>query len=193
MHTKPIATISIILLFIAMTFVAPIFDTSIYGVNGHPTDWMSFMPSSPFRHMGIGWISSPFIHLSLEHLAVNLFFFIPIAMMIERKKSATYLGFLFLVIHFQVLMALVLIDQFYSLEDKGFLGSSHIVIGLYSFWFLHNKRYGLFTVTLTVLVSGLWQSQSPLTTLAHGLGFLIGIVTLIFSHFIAVTRFKRSN
>ncbi|GEM_PF-1386128 len=193
MNMKPIATISLSLLIIAFTFTAPLFDTSIYSLNGHPTQWMSFMPSSPFRSMGLTLISSPFIHLNFEHLLVNLFFLIPIGMMIERKKSKFYLASLFLIVHLQVLLFLVLIDTFYPFQTKSFLGCSHIVIGLYSFWFLKNKRYGSLLIAVIILIAGLWQTQSPLTILAHGLGLLGGLLILFFERLTRVNSIKSSN
>lgn len=193
MNKQPIATISLSLLIIAITTLAPLLDTSIYALNEHPTMWMSFMPSTPLRYMGLTFVSSPFIHLNLEHLAVNLFFFIPIGMMVERKKTRGYLLLLYTVIHLLVLLSLAFIDNFYSFQMKSFLGSSHIVIGLYSYWFIKNRKFGSLLMTIIILIAGLWQTQSPLTILAHGLGFFAGVVALFTQRLTRLKNVKSSH
>ena len=45
---------------------------------------------------------------------------------------------------FQVIpniLSLIVIDSFYTFQAKAFLGYSHIVIGIYTFWFVKNKKY----------------------------------------------------
>lgn len=178
MKNKLNATISFLLLSFAITFMAPIFDSSFYGFNGHPIEWMSFLPTSPLRHAGISILFSPFLHLNTQHLLTNLFFFTPIAMMMERKRSGLFLALHFFLIHFQVLLLLVLVNVFYPLEGKAFLGSSHIIIGLYSLWSVANKKFAMMSFALLILVIGMWQGQGALTLLAHALGLLVGIETL---------------
>jgi membrane associated rhomboid family serine protease len=193
MKTRPLATISFILLSIIITFMAPIFDSSIYGVNGHPTEWLSFLPSSPFRRMGLSLIFSPFLHINFQHLLTNMVFFTPVAMMMERKRSGVFLALNFFAIHFQVLLLLVVVNLFFPLYGKAFLGSSHVIIGLYSFWSLTNKKYGMLFFAFLILAVGLWQTQSPLTLLAHGLGFMVGIELLLLGRFWGKFGPKSSN
>jgi membrane associated rhomboid family serine protease len=173
--------------------MAPIFDSSIYGVNGHPTEWLSFLPSSPFRRMGLSLIFSPFLHINFQHLLTNMVFFTPVAMMMERKRSGVFLALNFFAIHFQVLLLLVVVNLFFPLYGKAFLGSSHVIIGLYSFWSLTNKKYGMLFFAFLILAVGLWQTQSPLTLLAHGLGFMVGIELLLLGRFWGKFGPKSSN
>ncbi|WP_372655710.1 rhomboid family intramembrane serine protease [Halobacteriovorax sp.] len=193
MKKRPIATTSLTLIALAITSMAPLFDTSVYSLNEHPTQWMSFMPSTPFRYMGLTFISSPFIHLNLEHFFVNTLFLLPIGMIIERKKTWTYLAVLFLLVHFQTLLSLIVIDSFYTFQAKAFLGYSHIVIGIYTFWFVKNKKYGSLTLAILILIAGLWQTQSPLTILAHVLGLAAGIVILILERLTRVSSINSSD
>lgn len=173
--------------------MAPIFDYSVYGVNGHPTVWLSFSPDSPLRHGGLSWIVSPFLHLHFEHLITNMTLFVPVAMMMERKKSGKFLLLKFLSIHTLVLLALMFVSPFYPLSGKAFLGSSHVVIGLYCYWGLANKKYSMTVLALVILGIGLWQSQSPLTLLAHVLGFLIGFGILVTGSLWDKIRAKGTN
>lgn len=161
---------------IVITFGAPAFDSSLYGVNGHPVEWLSFSPGSPFRHLGLSLLLSPFIHLNALHLFTNLAFFLPVALMIERKRSGPILALYFFSIHFMVLLTLVGIENLFSLEGKAFLGSSHIIVGLYGFWSIANKKYGMLFVALVMIAAGLWENQSPFTLLAHGLGLIGGLL-----------------
>ena len=124
MNKKPIATISFILLSIAGFFIAPIFDYSVYGVNGHPNEWLSFLPNSPLRNMGLSLIFSPFLHINFAHVMSNLIFFIPVAMMMERQKSGIILTINFCLIHFQVLFLLFLLGLIAPIGDKAFLNVS---------------------------------------------------------------------
>jgi membrane associated rhomboid family serine protease len=193
MTKKPIATISLILTSIITTIAAPIFDYSIYGINGHPTQWLSFMPSAPFRHYGMGILGSPFIHLSLEHLATNMILFIPIGMMIERKKSGSFLFYKFGLIHVLVLSALLIIQVGFSFEGKSFLGSSHIVLGLYCYWSLTNKNYFLLFWTILLIVLGLWQSQGLETLMSHLTGMFVGCLLFAIGKLGSKLRLKSSN
>lgn len=193
MKNRPIATISFVLFSVLVTFVAPIFDSSLYGVNGHPSEWLSFMPSMPFRHMGLSLILSPFLHLNFQHLVTNTILFIPVAMMVERKNSGRNLALNFFLIHFQVLFFLIFVTLFYPLEGKAFLGSSHVIIGLYSFWSITNKKYNLLYFSILILAVGLWQDQSHLTTLVHVLGLLTGLELSVFCRLRSKLRSKSTN
>jgi len=193
MNHRPVATISIILISFAVTLMAPIFDSSVYGVNGHPTEWLSFLPSEPFRHMGLSLVVSPFLHINFQHLITNMIFLAPVAMMMERKKSGFFLILHFFLIHSQVLLLLVMVNFLFPIDGKAFLGSSHVILGLYTFWSLANKKYGMLFFALLVLSVGLWQSQSPLTLLAHALGFIVGIEILLLGRLRDKLRSKSSH
>lgn len=177
MNNRPVATISLILMSIAVTLAAPAFDSSFYGFNGHPAEWLSFSPAAPFRHMGMGLIFSPFLHIHFWHLLTNIVVLTPIALMMERKKSGLYLVLQFIVIHLQVLFMLTLIHSVFSMEGKAFVGSSHVVAGLYTFWSLDRKNYRLLILPLSVIAIGLWDSNT-LSLIAHALGCLAGLVLL---------------
>lgn len=178
MKHRPITTITFFLLSLAVTLIAPTFDSSFYGVNGHPTEWLSFMPGAPLRHMGLSLIFSPLLHINVWHLITSLIVLAPVALMMERKKSGFFLALNFCLIHFQVLLFLVWINMFYPMEGKAFLGSSHVVIGLYTFWSLANKKYGMLSIPLIAISIDLWNSNS-LTLLAHTLGFVVGVEILL--------------
>lgn len=193
MNHRPLATISFILISFAVTLMAPIFDSSVYGVNGHPTEWLSFLPNDPFRHMGLSLVVSPFLHINFQHLISNLFFFAPVAMMMERKKSGFFLILHFFLIHSQVLLLLVMVNFLFPIGGKAFLGSSHVIIGLYTYWSLASKKYGMLFFALLILGVGLWQSQSPLTLLAHALGFIVGVEILLLGRLRDKLRSKSSN
>ncbi len=193
MNHRPAATISLILISVAVTLMAPIFDYSVYGVNGHPTEWLSFLPGDPFRHNGFSLVVSPFLHINFQHLLTNLIFFAPVAMMMERKKSGFFLALNCFLVHSQVLLLLVMVNHLFSLDGKAFLGSSHVIIGLYTYWSLANKKYGMLFFALLILGVGLWQSQSPLTLLAHTLGFIVGVEILLLGRLRDKLRSKSSH
>lgn len=193
MKNRPITTICFIAVTFLVTFVAPIFDSSLYGVQGHPTEWLSFLPNAPLRHLGASLLFSPFIHVNFEHLMINLFFFVPMAMIIERKRSGTFLLFSVSLIHFQVLLALFVLSSIFPLEGKAFLGLSHIIVGLFSFWSLTNKKYGLLFLALLIIGVGQWQSQNELTLLAHGLGLVFGVELFFLGRFQNKQRLHGTN
>jgi membrane associated rhomboid family serine protease len=192
MNHTPVVTITFILISFATTVMAPIFDSSIYGVNGHPTEWLSFLPSSPMRHMGMSIICSPFLHINFLHIVTNMIVFIPIAMMMERKKTGLFLIVNFFFIHFQVLLLLFLINLWLPLEGKAFLGSSHVIIGLYTFWSLANNTYGMLFGPLLVIGIGLWDINY-LSLLAHALGLIVGVELLFLGRLCDKLRTKSSN
>lgn len=174
MKYRPLATITLVLASFLVTFIAPIFDYSFYGENGHPTEWLSFLPSAPLRQAGLTLLFSPFLHINLTHFLTNMFFFLPVAMMVERKKSGMKLFLFFIMIHLETLLLLFITNAFIPLEGKAFLGSSHIVMGLYTYWALNQKKYGMMLIPLLVLSIGMWNSHG-LTLLAHMLGFIVGV------------------
>ncbi|MGE3609493.1 MAG: hypothetical protein AB7I27_07895 [Bacteriovoracaceae bacterium] len=193
MKNKPVATISILILTVLITWIAPIFDSSLYGVNGHPTEWLSFYPAHPLNHFGAGLFASPFLHLNGQHLFTNLILFFPLAMVIERKESALFLLKFFILFHFQILLMLICLNEVIPLEGKYFLGSSHIILAFYSFWGLSQKKWFLLGFSLLALMIGYWQGQSHLTTWAHAIGIFVGIETLFLSSFWNKIRPKRSH
>ncbi len=85
-----------------------------------------------------------------------------------------------------------MVNYFVPLDGKAFLGSSHVVIGLYTYWSLANKKYGMLFFALLMLSVGLWQSQSPLTLLAHALGFMVGVEILLLGRLRDKLRTKSS-
>lgn len=182
MNNRPVATITLILMSIAVTIAAPAFDSSFYGFNGHPAEWLSFSPEAPFRHMGMGLIFSPFLHIHFWHLVTNIVVLIPVALMMERKKSGLYLVLEFIAIHLQVLIMLVLLHSVFPMEGKAFVGNSHVVAGLYTFWSLNRKKFRLLILPLSVIAIGLWDSNS-LSLIAHILGCLAGIVLYLLTVF----------
>jgi len=192
MSYRPVATIIIILISFAVTFMAPVFDTSVYGINGHPTEWLSFLPSTPWRHKQLSLFFSPFLHINFLHFINNMVMFTPIAMIIERKKSGFFLILTFFSIHFHVLLLLVLINVLSPMGNKTFLGSSHVIIGLYTFWSLSNKKYSMLFWPLLVIAIGLWDGHS-LSLLAHVLGFIVGVEHLLIGRLCNKFCPKRSN
>lgn len=193
MKNRPLASLALLALAVLVTFVAPIFDSSLFGVKGHPTEWLSFLPNAPFRLGGLTLFFSPFIHLNPEHLFTNLVMLVPISLMIERKRSAAFLIACFFIIHCQVLLYLWAISFFDAWEGKAFLGMSHVIVGLFSFWSLTNKKAGLFILALLVLGLGQWQAPNTLTFLAHFLGILTGIELFFLSSLYHRTRTKSAN
>ncbi len=181
MQKKPWASIILVLLTMIVTFMAPVFDTSVYSVNGHPTEWLSFLPESPFRHYGSGIFLSSLLHMNATHLFTNLFFFTPLALMMERKTSGGYLILKFCALHLLVLLGLVLTHILFPLQGKGFIGMSHLVVGLYAYWGITQKKYGFLFFALAMIGIGLWLDQSPLTHLAHSLGLASGLCLVFLS------------
>jgi membrane associated rhomboid family serine protease len=176
MKTRPLATILLIALSLLITFISPAFDTSVYGVNGNPLQWWGFMPAHPLRQYGLTLIISPFLHLNFAHLLINCILLVPVGLMIERKLNGIKLMIYFLGIHFFTLILLVVASTLMSLGQASFLGISHIVVGLYAYWGLVNRKFGLLIFTIGVLVAGYWQNQNPLTILAHGMGIVSGFI-----------------
>lgn len=176
MKTRPYATISLIVLSVIVTFIAPAFDSSIYGVNGSPLQWWSFMPAQPFRQLGLTLLLAPFLHLNTEHLLINTILLVPVGLMIERKQSAKHLAITFLSIHLLTMVLLIISSTFGNLSNAYFLGMSHIVAGLYSYWALVNRKFSLLIFAAGILIAGFWKNQNPLTLLAHGLGIASGVI-----------------
>lgn len=193
MKYRPLITILLVLTSIVVTLGAPAFDSSLYGVNGHPVEWLSFSPGLPFRHLGLSLFLSPFIHLNTLHLFTNLAFLIPMALMMERKRSGRFLAMFFFSIHFVVMLTLVGIENLFPSGGNAFLGSSHVVVGLYSYWSLSQKRYGLLFFTLLIIAAGLWENQNPLTLLAHTLGLFSGILLFVLGRLWCKIRAKSTN
>lgn len=176
MKTRPYATITLILLSLIVTLIAPAFDSSIYGVNGSPLQWWSFMPTDPFRQFGLTLLLAPFLHINFEHLLINTILLVPVGLMIERKLSAKHLVLSFLGIHLLAMMLLIASSIFINLSTASFLGTSHIVVGLYAYWAILNRKFSLLIFAAGVLIAGFWQNQNPLTILAHGLGIASGVI-----------------
>ena len=192
MKQRPLITISLILISLVITLMAPIFDNSIYGFNHHPTEWLSFSPNAPLRHWGLSLIFSPFLHMNFVHVLTNMIFFIPVGMMIERKESGRFLAVSFVLLHALVLLLLVMVNLFFSLEGKAFLGTSHVVIGLYTFWSLKTKNFALLFWPLFIIGWGLWEPQ-PMILLAHTLGLFAGIKLFFWSRLWDKFRSQRSH
>lgn len=132
------------------------------------------MPEAPFRAYGLTLLFSPFIHLGLQHLLTNFILLVPVAMMIERKKSSSFLLSLFFILHFTILSLLVLFHQLRPISGLAFLGMSHVIIALITYWALITRRYGMLMFAVFILAMGWWQAQSSMTLLAHTLGLLVG-------------------
>lgn len=174
MNSRPLTTIAFLVLSFGITIGASVFDSSLFGHDGHPTLWLSFMPEDPFRLYGLSIIFSPFLHLGLQHLITNFILLVPVAMMIERKKSGPFLAGLFVTLHLIILATMILLHQFKSMTGAGFLGMSHVIIALITYWSLSTKRYGMLMFAAFILAMGWWQSQSSLTILAHAIGLIVG-------------------
>ena len=182
MNNRHFFTLFFIILTLAINLLIPVFDDSLFGVQGHPTQWLSFMPAEPLRLFGGSLVLSPFLHLDFKHLLINMVFFIPLAMIIERKKSGRFLALSFLVIHVEVLLLLIVTHFFWSLEGKAFLGLSHIIMGLFSYWALINKKYILLVLVSVVITISQWQTENPLTLIAHASGLVAGVELFILGH-----------
>ncbi len=181
MKQRPLVTIGLILFCLLVTLMIPTLDTSIYGFNGDPLSWLSFSPTDPWRIWGLSILLSPFVHLNLWHLFTNLIFLVPLALIIERRRSPAQLVIILVCIHLAGLLCLLALGAGIPLEGKLFLGSSQVLAGLYTFWALEEKKFAYLLIPGGILLSGLWQGQDQLTILAHGAG-VIGGVLLIFSN-----------
>jgi membrane associated rhomboid family serine protease len=186
MKQRPYATLGLILASLVVTATAAIFDGSIYGVESHATDWLSFSPAQPFRQFGLSWLLSAFLHLNINHLVTNLVILIPVALMIERKEKASHLVAISTLIHLMVLISLIIWQFFSTLQGKSFLGSSHLILGLYAYWSLYQRRWNLMILPTGVIIWELWQNQSSLIILAHILGISSGLI-------LAKFRLQRSH
>ncbi len=182
MNKRPFITLSFIVFTIAINFLIPTFDNSLYGVEGHPAKWLSFMPAEPLRSWGGSLILSPFLHLNLKHLFINLIFFVPLGMMIERKNSGPHLALCILIIHVEVLLLLIITHFFWALDGKAFLGLSHIIMGLFSYWAIMQKKYFMLVLVSAVITYSQWQTENPLTLIAHGLGLVAGFELFVLGH-----------
>lgn len=176
---RPISTIILSLLCCVITLGVGIFDSSLYSFDGSPLIWLSFMPESPLRAYGLSLIFSPFLHLNMQHLLTNLFFFIPISMMIEKKKGSFHVTSLFFAHHFLVLIFLTLGHFYFNFEGAGFLGISHILMGLITYWSVRNRHYWPLLVPALFLSVGAFQGQAALTLLAHTFGVIAGLALFI--------------
>lgn len=143
--------------------------------------------------MGLSLLLSAFIHINTAHLLTNLAFFLPIAMMVERQRSGLFLAGAWFFIHFLVLLTLTGIAVLFPLGGNSFLGSSHIIVGLYGFWSLERKKYGLLFFALLIISAGLWENQSPFTLVAHFLGLLGGLLLFAIGHLRNKSRLKSAN
>lgn len=192
MKNRPVVTITFILMTLLTTFLSPVFDSSVYGINGHPAEWLSFLPTTPFRHYGLGLFFSPFIHLDAAHLFMNLIFFVPVAMMIERKeeKSLTYI---FFIVHFFALSMLFVAAQISPMNQKAFLGMSHIIMGLYFFEALKTKSKGLLFFALCLSGLSFWFTGDAYRNLSHFSGAAAGIILFGLYHFWNKLRLKTSH
>jgi membrane associated rhomboid family serine protease len=176
---RPISTITLSLLSCLITIGVGLFDSSLYSFDGSPLIWLSFMPESPLRAYGLSLIFSPFLHLNMQHLLTNLFFFIPISMMIEKKRGSLQVFSLFFVHHFLVLILLTLGHFYFNFGGAGFLGMSHILMGLITYWSFTNRHYWPLLVPALFLLVGTYQDQASLTLLAHIFGVIAGLVLFI--------------
>jgi membrane associated rhomboid family serine protease len=178
MKPYPFGTLSLLILAILVTAGVSIFDQSIYGVESHALGWLGFTPSAPWRYFGLSWILSGLMHQDFSHLITNLIILIPVAMIIERKLGSSSLVAISIFLHVMVLVSLILCHQFYSLENKSFLGTSHLAMGLYVFWGIHQKKWGLLILPAGVLIWGLWVNQGPQIMLAHLMGVGAGVLVV---------------
>ncbi|MBY0515978.1 MAG: rhomboid family intramembrane serine protease [Bacteriovoracaceae bacterium] len=188
MQRKPITTILFILACILFTVACEILNNSIYGIDENVIKLLSFNPTHPLTHFGLGFFCSIFIHINLAHIATNLFFIVPICLMIERKKSSLYLFILIVLLHFITLLTLSLASGLLFTKEMYFVGTSHVVIALYTFWSLSQKRFSLFLIPALVLIIGFWQGQSHLTHLAHFLGMLSALLIATCDFFLIKKR-----
>lgn len=176
---RPAFTILFVLITVLFTYGISILDTSLYGVQGSPLEWLAFKPIEFNQLFTLSALASPFVHLSTQHLLMNLLLFVPVSMMIERAQGIKFLLALILFIHFQVYLLLIVCHYWINLSGFAFLGLSHIVLGLYGFWALYRKNIGLTVLALAIIIIGKWQGQDNLTLLAHILGYMIGVELFI--------------
>ena len=173
--TRPYLTIFILFCCLIITYGIGALDTSLYGVQGSALNWLSFRPDSFKNLLSLSLVISPFLHLNTTHIVMNFFLFIPISMVIERSYGPKQLALLFVSIHVQVLLFLLLSHYWISLEGKSFLGLSHIILGLFGYWALSKKNVYMTFFALSIIALGKWQGQDNLTLLAHVLGYLVGV------------------
>ncbi len=181
MKQRPWVTIALIILCLLVTLLIPALDTSIYGFSGDPLSWLSFSPTDPFRFWGLSILLSPFVHLNFSHLFTNLIFLVPLALIIERRRSPGQLAMVLGFLHIAGLLCLLLLGAAIALNGKMFLGSSQVLAGLYTFWALGEKKFAFFLIPAGIIVSGLWQGQDQLTILAHGAGVVSGMMLVLVS------------
>jgi membrane associated rhomboid family serine protease len=179
MKQRPLVTIVLILLCLLVTFLIPALDSSIYGFNGHPTYWLSFSPADPLRVRGLAIILSPFIHLDAAHLLVNLVLLVPLALVVERRRSGARLLFVLMLLHLGTLLGLTGLAALVPIGAKAFLGSSHVVTGLYTYWGLGEEKYAYLYVPIGALVLGAGQGQDQLTIFAHAVALAPAVLLVL--------------
>lgn len=189
MKFRPYASLVLIFSCLFVTILSQAFNTTLYSFDGSPAKWLSFSISDPLRYNGLTLLSSPFMHVSASHLLVNLFFLGPVALLIERKESGPFLmktaGF----IHLLVLILLILTAP----PQYAFLGASHLICGLYTYWGLRERQWSLLFVAVMFIGVGVWEGQSLGTLLAHLSGAFAAILLLIIGHLRRKVRSQCSN
>lgn len=175
MKFRPYATLTLTLICLIVTIASQAFNTSLFFFDGSPEKWLSYFTVEPFRHYGLTIVLSPFMHISSSHLLVNLFFLIPISLLIERKKSGQFLIIRFTAIH---LITLIFLTLFAS-GNQAFLGASHLICGLGLYWSLNRRQWSLLALIIAFVGLGFWEGQNSATILAHGAGALAGALVLV--------------
>ncbi|PIP96460.1 MAG: hypothetical protein COW00_10470 [Bdellovibrio sp. CG12_big_fil_rev_8_21_14_0_65_39_13] len=192
-QTKPFLTLFLLFCCLFVTYGIGALDTSLYGVQGSALGWLSFSPESFKNLISLSLIVSPFLHLNTGHLLMNFFLFIPISMVIERSYGPKILSLLFIMIHVQSLLLLIVSNHWINLEGKFFLGLSHVVLGLYGYFALSKKNLFLTFFALSIIAIGKWQGQDNLTLLAHVIGYLVGVELFVIRRSWEKFRSQRSN
>ncbi len=171
MRKRPWLSIFFLVFIPVMNLFIRSFDVSLFHETGSPLHWLSFNPSATGPIWFVSIISSFFLHYDFTHGLINLLFFLPMIMVLERQYSKLRCLGLIFGIHLMVLLGLMLMHFFY-LSTQSYLGLSHVVIGLYVHQAIVQKKMTLFFLALLMLATSAMGSPSSL--IPHFLGLIMG-------------------
>jgi membrane associated rhomboid family serine protease len=181
---KSIATYptSLILLFscIIATLIPHLFRRTLFSHEENPLIIFSFTPQIWGESMRLSHYVWPLVHQSGEHLALNTLGLLPILLILEKKFNSLKLArILVLTQGFFMILFISFFNFFSSQVLKNhqvlyFLGSSHLIFALYTYWFLNERKFKtliFFSITFGVT----YFYTSAWTFWGHFAGSLSGI------------------
>ena len=111
---------------------------------------------------------------------MNLIFFVPLSLMLERAKgSINLIGYL-LGIHVTVLLLLSTLTFYRIIPSAYYFGLSHMVFGVLSLWSMQNKKFLLVALMASFLVFQFFETSSSTSVLPHALAFILGLIHGLF-------------